>query len=177
MYRYINGIVITYVRARPCATNREESYPKKVAHGPKSLSRYNDIVVSHIVIKGFYCTMGISGRFFQGFGSVRIRFLLFRSCSVLVVLRSCSGCAAFWCFSGSVLGCRSVLVPFLGFRSGLRVLVVLRSCSALGLGSVLGSVVLFVVLGVLVLVLGFLFCVLWVLTLCPGVLGFCSVSL
>ena len=43
-----------YVRARPCATNREESYPKKVTHGPKSLSRYNDIVVSHIAIKGFY---------------------------------------------------------------------------------------------------------------------------
>ena len=57
MYRYINGIVITCVRARPCATNREESYPKKVTHGPKSLSRYNDIVVSHIVIKGFYCTL------------------------------------------------------------------------------------------------------------------------
>ena len=50
------GNVVIYVRARPCATNREESYPKKVAHGPKSLSRYNDIVVSHIVIKGFYCS-------------------------------------------------------------------------------------------------------------------------
>lgn len=37
------------------ATNREESYPKNVTHGPKSLSRYNDIVVSRIVIKGFYC--------------------------------------------------------------------------------------------------------------------------
>ena len=54
LYRYTNNTVITYVRARPCATNREESCPKKVIRGLKSLSRYNNILVSRIVIKGFY---------------------------------------------------------------------------------------------------------------------------
>ena len=81
--------------------------------------------------------MGISGRFFQGFGSVRVWFLVFRSCSwgsgrvlvrvrfvflflvlgvlvcscsvlVPVLVRSCSGLVPFWSCSGPIL----VLVLF-----------------------------------------------------------------
>src|SRR6266700_3378757 len=112
--------------------------------------------------------MGISGRFFQGFGSVRVWFLVFRSCSVpvlflflflvlgvlvLVVLgcsysvlipvlvRSCSGLVPFWLCSGPVL----VLVLFMVLFVVLGVLFVFLGVLVLVLVLVL-IVVLFLVL-------------------------------
>src|SRR6266566_3443172 len=88
--------------------------------------------------------MGISGRFFQGFGSVRVWFLVFRSCSVPVpfLFRSCSVPVLFlfrsW-MSGRVLVLGSRGLGLFSFRSGS--------------GPVPGPVLVRVLVRVLVLVL------------------------